>query len=183
MDIFLVRHGEAAAAWGQDADPGLSDLGRQQATQATEKLLPKLGDAVQVISSPLLRAQETARPLLEARRAELLINTAFREIPAPVPLTERKTWLRGFMKQRWSEQPEELLRWRDQALAQLQQLAEPTVVFSHFLVLNAIVGAIEARPETLVFWPDNASITQLDINSSGELTLVELGAQMDTVIN
>ena len=183
MDIFLVRHGEAAAAWGQDPDPGLSELGKQQATAATEKLLPKLGDAIQVISSPLLRAQETARPLIEVRQAELVINNAFREIPAPVPLAERQTWLRGFMQQTWSEQPEELLQWRATALAQLQQLTTPTVVFSHFLVLNAVVGAIEAHSETLFFWPDNASITHLELGSNGELSLVALGKQMDTVIN
>jgi len=183
MDIFLVRHGEAAAAWGQDPDPGLSDLGKQQATAATEQLLPKLGDVVQVISSPLLRAQETAQPLIEARQGELVIDSAFQEIPAPVPLAERQAWLRGFMKQRWSEQPEGLLRWRANALAQLQQLATPTVVFSHFLVLNAIVGAIDAQAETLVFWPDNASITHLKLAGNGELSLVALGAQMDTVVN
>lgn len=183
MDIFLVRHGEAAAAWGQDPDPGLSELGKQQAKTATDKLLPQLSDAIQVISSPLLRAQETARPLIEIRQAELVINNAFREIPAPVPLADRKTWLRGFMKQRWEEQPEELLQWRASALAQLQQLTTPTVIFSHFLVLNAVVGAIEAQAETLVFWPDNASITQLKLGSNGELNLVALGEQMDTVIN
>ncbi|MFT5710976.1 MAG: broad specificity phosphatase PhoE [Halioglobus sp.] len=183
MDIFLVRHGEAAAAWGQDPDPGLSDLGKQQAIAATQKLLPQLGDIVQVVSSPLLRAQQTARPLVEARQTELVINNAFREIPAPGPLADRKTWLRGFMKQSWSEQPEELLQWRANALDQLQQLATPTVVFSHFLVLNAIVGAIKAQAETLVFWPDNASITHLKLDTNGELSLVALGAQMDTVIN
>jgi broad specificity phosphatase PhoE len=183
MDIFLVRHGEAAAAWGQDPDPGLSDLGKQQAIATTQKLLPQLGDAVQVISSPLLRAQETALPLLEVRPGELVINNAFREVPAPVPLAERQDWLRGFMKQKWSEQPEELLQWRANALAQLQQLTTPTVVFSHFLVLNAIVGAIQDRPETLVFWPDNASVTHLQLSSNGELSLVALGDQMDTVIN
>lgn len=183
MDIFLVRHGEAAAAWGQDPDPGLSDLGKQQAIATTQKLVPQLGDAVQVISSPLLRAQETALPLLEVRPGELVINNAFREVPAPVPLAERQDWLRSFMKQKWSEQPEELLQWRANALAQLQQLTAPTVVFSHFLVLNAIVGTIQDRAETLVFWPDNASITHLQLSSNGELSLVALGDQMDTVIN
>jgi broad specificity phosphatase PhoE len=183
MDIFLVRHGEAAAAWGQDPDPGLSELGKQQARATTERLVPQLGDVVQVISSRLLRAQETALPLLEVRPGELVINNAFREVPAPVPLAERQDWLRGFMKQKWSEQPEDLLQGRANALAQLQQLTTPTVVFSHFLVLNAIVGAIQAQAETLVFWPDNASVTHLRLSSNGELSLVALGDQMDTVIN
>ena len=35
-DIWLVRHGEAAAAFDQDTDPPLSDFGREQAAQAEE---------------------------------------------------------------------------------------------------------------------------------------------------
>ena len=33
-DIWLVRHGEAAAAFDQDTDPPLSDLGREQAARS-----------------------------------------------------------------------------------------------------------------------------------------------------
>jgi len=47
---------------------------------------------------------------------------------------------------------------------------------------NAIVGSILARPETLYFWPDNASCTRLDL-SNNTLELVELGAQMETIVN
>jgi probable phosphoglycerate mutase len=36
---FLVRHGEAAAHWGEEEDPGLSALGRQQAERAAGELL------------------------------------------------------------------------------------------------------------------------------------------------
>jgi len=183
VDIFLVRHGEAAAAWGQDPDPGLSSLGEQQANDAAEILLPRLSAEVKLVSSPLQRARETAQPLSQALGLQVSIDDAFREIPAPVPLTDRKNWLRGFMKQSWSEQPEELLQWRDQAMGQLLGLKSPTVVFTHFLVLNAIVGRIQARSETLCFWPDNASVTQLKLNSDGSFDLVELGAQMDTVVN
>jgi len=38
MDIFLVRHGEAAASWGESPDPGLSELGRRQAEVAAALL-------------------------------------------------------------------------------------------------------------------------------------------------
>ena len=56
------------------------------------------------------------------------------------------------------------------------------MIFTHFLVLNVIVGDVLERPETLVFWPDNASITQLKL-TAGKLELVELGVQMETVVN
>ena len=183
MDIFLVRHGEAAAHWGQDPDPGLSELGEQQAVVAAQALLPRLPGDVSLVSSPLLRAQETAFPLAESLGINVSINDAFREIPAPVPLAERKTWLRGFMQQSWGEQPRELVDWRDQAMSQLLDLNTPTVLFTHFLVLNAIVGKVLERDETLYFWPDNASITHLKLKKDGVLELLSLGAQMDTVVN
>ncbi len=30
-DVWIVRHGEAAASWEADPDPALSELGRSQA--------------------------------------------------------------------------------------------------------------------------------------------------------
>ena len=33
MKIFLIRHGEAAQSWDQSADPGLSELGKEQALE------------------------------------------------------------------------------------------------------------------------------------------------------
>jgi broad specificity phosphatase PhoE len=183
VDIFLVRHGEAAASWGEDPDPGLSELGGQQAAQAAALLLPQLARAdIDIISSPLLRAQETSVPLAESLSLPVLIDTAFREIPAPVALAGRKQWLQAFMQQQWEEQPEALIEWRNTALSQIRSLKKPTVIFTHFLVLNAIIGDVLQRSETLVFWPDNASVTQLKL-TGGTLELVELGVQMETVIN
>ena len=31
ISIILIRHGEAAASWSKDPDPGLSDNGHEQA--------------------------------------------------------------------------------------------------------------------------------------------------------
>ena len=42
MDIYLVRHGEAAASWAQATDPGLSEFGHEQARAAARLLRPRL---------------------------------------------------------------------------------------------------------------------------------------------
>lgn len=182
MDIYLVRHGEAAASWAQSSDPGLSELGISQAGEAAELLLAQLGPEAALLSSPLARAQETARPLATALDKAVAINSAFKEIPAPVPLPERQTWLRQFMQQRWDEQPASLHAWRESAIDELLALEQTTVIFTHFLVINAVVGQLQQRPETLVFWPDNASITRLK-RQGDTLQLVALGKQMSTVVN
>ena len=36
--IYLVRHGQAETGWTTQQDPGLSDLGRQQARAAAQAL-------------------------------------------------------------------------------------------------------------------------------------------------
>jgi probable phosphoglycerate mutase len=183
MDIYLVRHGEAAASWAQAPDPGLSVLGQEQARAAARVLCPRVAAGeVQLLSSPMARALETAAPLAAELSLAVQVNEAFREIQAPVPLAERQAWLRGFMQQRWDEQPDSLHLWRDQATRQLLALRSPAVVFTHFLVINAVVGQIQGAATTLYCWPDNGSITHLRSGDRG-LELVALGAQMSTVVN
>jgi probable phosphoglycerate mutase len=178
-----VRHGEAAASWGQSADPGLSELGHSQAAEAARALEVQLGGApVTLISSPLLRAQETAVPLAAALQCDVLIDERFREIPSPVPLAERQDWLRGFMREQWPDQPDSLKAWRQNMLTAIESLESTTVVFTHFLVINALVGWYEQRKETLVFWPDNASVTALN-GPDGATWVVTRGQQMQTTVN
>lgn len=182
ISIYLVRHGEAAASWAESSDPGLSELGWQQAQETGKTLHAHLDDRVNLVSSPLARAIETAQPLARARSLDVAINPSFTEIPSPVPLSERQDWLRGFMREHWQQQPEFLHQWRQQALNELTALTENTVIFTHFLVLNAVVGSILGKEETLCFRPDNASITQLTLRD-GALELVSTGQEMTTVIN
>ncbi|MFT4615592.1 MAG: broad specificity phosphatase PhoE [Bacteroidia bacterium] len=182
MDLFLVRHGEAAASWGESTDPGLSELGREQAVAAAQILQPQASADTRLVSSPLARAQETCTPLAQALQRDVAIDDVFCEVPSPVPLEQRQDWLRGFMQQEWAEQEESLLAWRDSAYARLLSFDAPTVVFTHFLVINAVVGVIEDYPATLRFWPDNGSITHL--RHTGErLELVALGAEIETRVN
>ncbi|MEJ2171842.1 MAG: histidine phosphatase family protein [Woeseiaceae bacterium] len=182
FQIFLVRHGEPAAHWGEERDPGLSERGREQASVASEHILELLDGGTRIVSSPLLRARQTAEPLATALDADIEIDAAFREIPAPTDLTGRPEWIKEFMQQTWETQPDFLLAWRARACEQLFRLHSCTVVFTHFMVLNAIVGRLEDRKETVCFLPDNASITQLQ-RAGDTLEVVQLGHQMPTVIN
>lgn len=182
MDIFLVRHGEAAASWGEAPDPGLSALGRQQAEDAAAALRQHVGQQTLLISSPLQRAQETAAPLALQLQQAVQTDAVFREIPSPVPLAQRQAWLRQFMQQHWVEQGDDLKAWRRSALERLLALQQPAVVFTHFLVINAVVGQVLERPETLCFWPDNGSITRLRHDGS-RLEVVACGKEMATHVN
>jgi broad specificity phosphatase PhoE len=182
MDIFLVRHGEAAVSWGQATDPGLSDLGREEAEMAARYLVENIADNSVLMSSPLSRAQETAEPLATLLGKTVQLDDVFREIPSPVPMAERQGWLRQFMQQQWHQQPEDLTTWRDGIVQRLLELQQPTVVFTHFLVINAVVGQQLGREETLCFWPANGSITRLRNTGTG-LELLALGDEIESVVN
>ena len=182
MNIHLVRHGEAAANWQEADNPGLSKLGRQQATVAAQQLAGRIAADVQLISSPMLRAQQTAQPLADTLGSDVTIVEAFREIPTPVELDQRHAWLKTIARQSWLEQHEMVCQWQQSLLQALRQIDQHAVVFTHFMVLNAIVSSLTGRDRVVCFLPDNASITTLKLDG-GKLELVELGRELRTKVN
>ena len=50
VEIILIRHGEAASSWGDDLDPGLSNLGKSQAEAVKENLKSFTSQNFQLIS-------------------------------------------------------------------------------------------------------------------------------------
>jgi broad specificity phosphatase PhoE len=182
MNIFLVRHGEASASWSDSPDPVLSALGWQQARETAALLLPQVSIDTIILSSPLQRARQTAEPLAKQLGSEVNMADAFREIPAPVPLTQRQLWLRQFMREKWSGQSEELVAWRNAAIRHLLSLEQSAVVFTHFLVINAVVGHVLENAATLCFRPAYGSVTRLRYTGSG-LELIALGEEMDSIVN
>ena len=74
--VHLVRHGEvdnpAGLLYGRLPDYHLSELGREMAERVTDYLRER--DVVQLRSSPLERAQETAAPLAEALDLPVVID-------------------------------------------------------------------------------------------------------------
>lgn len=182
VPIYLVRHGEASAHWGQSADPGLSVTGRQQARDAAIFLASRLEPGAQLVSSPLARARQTANPLSELTESNVTVLKAYGEIPAPVPLAQRRDWLRAFMGKSWQGQDAALNAWRQSLLSEIYATQRPAAIFTHFLVINTLVGHVLGTDSTLSFWPDNGSVTELRLTDD-RLEIVTLGREMDTVVN
>ena len=105
MKIFLIRHGEAAQSWDQSADPGLSELGKEQALECFNTLHESENlNQFNLVSSPLKRAQETSLHFKKNLDKQLSLNEAFREIPSPgISLLERKNWLQEVFKKNINE--------------------------------------------------------------------------------
>lgn len=179
--IHLVRHGRASASFAEAADPGLDELGRSQA----ESVALRWADhaPIRVLSSPLRRTQETAAPLARRWTVTPAIEARVAEIPSPpgLGLAERGAWLQAAMQSSWNALDPLFLRWRGDVVAALLALKEDTIIFSHFVAINAAVGAAMGDDRMVVFRPDNCSETILEA-TGGRLRVVSLGAEGETKV-
>ncbi len=179
--IYMARHGRAAGSYSDDLDPGLDELGHTQATRAGEQLGGN--QPLSILSSPLRRARETAAPLALSLDAEVSIEDRVSEIPSPgLSLQERGPWLQTVMQGKWQDQTEELQQWQQNMVNCLLALKQDTVIFTHFVAINAMVAAATNSSEVLIFRPDNGSITQFDTRG-GKLQLLDLGDEAVTSVN
>ncbi len=172
--IFLIRHAEPAAGWGEAQDPGLSDLGRRQA-EAAAAALRDLG-AKAAISSPMRRCRETAAPFEGETGAAARIEPAVSEIKTPDGIADRSAWLRGVMARGWADAGYDFLDWRSAALTAIEALDDGAAVFTHFVAINAIVGLIEEDDAVMVFRPAHCSITSVE-RVAGDWRVVQRGAE------
>ena len=85
MRLILIRHGQTASNIGRHLDTGapgapLTELGQEQARALPEALEGQRIDGI--FSSNLLRTQQTAAPLAQARGLSIQIRAGLQEIPA-----------------------------------------------------------------------------------------------------
>lgn len=182
--LYLVRHGRASAGWDTDPDPGLDLLGRQQAATMAGQLHP-LGPMA-VVSSPLLRCRQTATVLADQWNVIPRIEPLVAEIPSPagVPMAERVEWLRIAMAGTWAQLGQRYTAFRDgimTALTEIARAGNDTVITSHFIAINAVIGAILGDDRLLLRSLDNCSVTIVEFES-GVFQLLQIGEEADTLI-
>lgn len=181
IKIYMVRHGEAASGFEGHINPGLNAAGQAQATAAADDLA-SLGP-MPIFSSPLARAMETAKPLAKRWHITTVIEPKVAEIPSPtIDLAERSQWLRGIMSNQWSNLTPALCDWRKNMIKRVTNYTQDSVIFSHFIAINVIVGAAQESDEVVTFHPDNGSVTTIGIET-GNLQVIELGNVASTPVN
>ncbi len=177
--VYLVRHGEAAASWAESNDPGLSGTGQQQAKLACEQLVTL--PAMPIVSSPKLRAIETAQPLAQHWGSEVVIEPRVTEVPTPSDIEDRAVWLKQVMKSDWPQMTEAMVSWQYNIVAALAEADQDCVVFCHFMVINAAAAYISQQPEVLQQMPDYASVHEIEV-SAGKLVSFKPGKQLTTKV-
>lgn len=178
--LYLVRHGRASAAYNVDADPGLDELGREQADAAAAEL-QSIG-RLPIVTSPMRRCRETAEPLAKLWQTEAVVDHTVSEVDAPTnDLEGRGEWLSVAMATEWSRLEPEPRAWRQSLLETVRTADKDTVIFSHFIAINAIIGAARGDDAVLQARVDNGSITVVENGPSG-LKLVNWGRTADTEV-
>lgn len=183
--IALVRHGRASAGWDTAVDPGLDDLGRDQADVAAKKLDQIFaGQQVEIVSSPLLRCQQTAKSFADLRTTPVRICAEVAEIPSPsgVEMSSRVDWLRAAMQGTWADLGGEYVEFRDLVIKFVRSRETSTVIFSHFVAINAVIGALVGDDRVVIRSLDNCSITLLDRDADCNLSIAQTGHEADTLI-
>jgi broad specificity phosphatase PhoE len=178
--LIFVRHGRAAAGW-EELDPGLDDVGRAQAAAVADVLAP-IGP-LPVLSSPLRRCRETSVPLAEAWGVEPIVEPAVGELPSPdgMGFLERREWLRSVLTGRWCELDAPYHEYRRALLERVAAVDVDSVIVSHFVAINAVVGAALGDDHFVILHLDNCSRTVIDVEA-GRFVLVEGGQEADTLI-
>ena len=148
-----------------------------------EQLTAAIVGPVPILSSPLRRCRETAAPVAARWATDVEVEPLVAEIPSPegVLMGERVAWLRAAMGARWSDLGPRYGAFRDGVVRRLLAATGPTIVVSHFVAINAAIGAAVGDDRLVLRSLDNCSVTVLDV-VDGSLRLVEGGHEADTLI-
>lgn len=180
--IYMIRHGRASAGWDTALDPGLDDLGRAQSQEVADQLQSL--QLSNIITSPLLRCQQTAEPLAHMWSVSPQVCTEVSEIPSPqgVAMSDRIVWLRNAMQGTWSDLGQDYVAYRDQITDFVRGIKTDTVIFSHFIAINAVVGGVLGDDRLVIRSLDNCSVTIFERDATGNLSLTQGGHEADTLI-
>jgi len=186
--LYLIRHARPSASWGEEPDPALDAIGREQAQAAAEVLSQTL-ERMPIYTSPLRRCRETAHPLEQLWQRKADVFEPLAEIPSP-PLDRlrRQQWLTEAMLGTWQDLNRsappgspDYLAWRQALLSALARMSGDAVIFTHFIAINVVVGSAQSRNDVVCFRPDHASVTCVEM-ANESVRLLELGRQSNTTV-
>lgn len=179
--LTLVRHGRATGGWDDHEDPGLDHVGQAQARALARHL--EATPPLPMLVSPMRRCRETAAPLAATWGVVPQVEPALTEIPSPegVPMGERVPWLRKAMESTWTALGRSFTDYRAGVVLRLLACPADTLIVSHFVAINAAIGAALGDDRLVIYRLDNTSRTDFDV-TAGRLVLVEAGAEADTQI-
>ena len=183
FEIIFVRHGEAESSFGAHPDPALSKNGVEQSLKLIDHdQLQSLEDFI-FISSPKLRAIETAKPIANKFNKEIKIDETFIEIPTEdIEMNRKQEWLKQIIRKEKNQLPNNIKLWEKNIFQKIKSFHKSTIIFSHFMVINSILSTLSNNKNLLYFYPDYTSVTKI-IKLNGELNHFLCEGSKKTIIN
>ena len=187
--LYLIRHGQSDFGWEGDAftsprgdqwDPPLSELGRQQADLLAKRLLVMELEPFVAYASPLRRATETAQAFASLAGTDVAVHDELVEahiggwegLPFEEIVASDPEIMRHLRHQRaiWHRAPgaERGDRFRGRVVEAVEGLLakhpdDNVLVFAHGGVINAYVGALLGLHQEMFFLPENTSLHSIDV--------------------
>ncbi|MFD5175771.1 histidine phosphatase family protein [Nocardia sp. NPDC058379] len=183
MQLILVRHAQPERVVGATtaADPGLTDIGGQQADRVPAALAAH--EIARIVSSPQRRARDTAAPTAAARElpVDIIDDLAEydRDLPAYIPIEDAKTdFAEAYARIKAGLLPEQIdgpafVARVLTAIDGLVAAAAPTdtvVAFAHGGVVNVLLADILGLDRPLTFPIDYCSVTRILYSRTGSRT-------------
>ncbi|MEU0542402.1 histidine phosphatase family protein [Nocardia sp. NPDC005978] len=184
MQLILVRHAQPLRVQGVSgpADPDLTEIGVEQAGRVPAALAQHR--IARVVSSPQLRARQTARPTAEKAGLDVEILDGLaeydRELPVYIPIEDAQQDFRevydrikaGFL-------PEQIdgdafvarVRAAVDGIVAAAEHTETVVVFAHGGVINVLLQEALGLERPLTFPIDYCSITRILYSRTGRRTV------------
>jgi 2,3-bisphosphoglycerate-dependent phosphoglycerate mutase len=184
MELLLIRHALPVrvdnAEHGGPADPHLSERGVAQSEALADWLTDLPGERIDAVwSSPLRRAAETARPLVERLGLSPLVEEGLaeydRHATSYIPIEE----LKAAGDPRWKEIPETPEEFRHHVIAAVDRIVDAhrsqrVAVVCHGGVVNAYAAHVLGLTETLFFLPAYTSISRVLAGADGLRSIASL---------
>jgi len=183
VQLILVRHAQPVRVEqvGAPADPGLAEIGAEQAGRVPAAL--RHHRISRVVSSPQRRALHTAAPLAEAANltVDVLDDLAEydRDLPVYIPIEDAEVEFRDtYERIKSGYLPVQIdgEAFRRRVIDAMTEIAAETnaadtvVVFAHGGVINVLLQDVLELPRPLTFPLDYCSITRLLFSRTGTRT-------------
>ncbi|MEM8943109.1 MAG: histidine phosphatase family protein [Pseudomonadota bacterium] len=183
MQLILIRHGEPDLSQGND-DPPLSSRGVRQASETAARLALEPVD--RIITSPLLRARQTADALASRLNLEVEVAEGVAEVDRWGASYVSVEALRRQGGQPWANfladpvgtlgGDEQLFR--QEVTASIREIAQSThgrtAIATHGLPINLILAELLGLEGLTNFAPHHASVTRLHIGLGGRMSVLSV---------
>ena len=82
----------------------------------------------------------------------------------------------------WQQLGQQFVDYKNDIGDFVKNLKHDTVIFSHFIAINAVIGFVTNNDQLVVAHLDNCSVTTFHIDDNKNLTIVDTGNQATTTV-